>query len=205
MWRDSYFLVFACYWMLAGWINLTDFIPGIAEEHRIMIGVLYNMADIPLLLGILCTTTSSILVRRFTWYCLLLYIPLEILNAIVNGVNYDAIKYPLGSGLILILIVLCWEIIRYLQKIEHTNRQHARVCIYAGLLFQYGTFVVIYIFDYFIPTTNTQDNFLIYYISLLIAISIAAVGFIIAKPKKDNLNQYLVPIRDIKLSKRVID
>jgi hypothetical protein len=51
--------------------------------------------------------------------------------------------------------------------------------IYAALFFEYGTFVVIYIFDYFLPgTSTTADNFLVYYLSSLVALPVAICGFL---------------------------
>jgi hypothetical protein len=48
------------------------------------------------------------------------------------------------------------------------------------LFFEYGTFVVIYIFDYLLPGTSTSsDNFLVYYLSSLVALPVAICGFLI--------------------------
>ncbi len=90
-------------------------------------------------------------------------------------------KYALGTGIVLVLVPVVWETIRYLQKIEHSNRQTAKIFIYAALLFEYATFIVIYIFDYFVESADTQDSFLVYYLSTLVAIFIASCGYLLFK------------------------
>src|SRR5690606_32599783 len=92
---------------------------------------------------------------------------------------------------ILVLVVVIWEIILYLQKIEHSNRQNCKIFIYAALLFEYATFILIYLFDYiFIDSYNKKDSFFIYYISSLVALFIASCGFILFKKFEKNTMNY---------------
>jgi hypothetical protein len=100
------------------------------------------------------------------------------------GVNYDAIKYIMGIGVLVVVITLVWEITLYLQRLEHSNREKSMLFIYAALLFEYGTYTVVYVFDYFIKPSGTVDTRLIYYTSSIIAISIACFGFLSKKNKK---------------------
>jgi len=185
LWRDSFFLLFAAYWLTGGLVNFTDLLPGFSEDLKSDIGVIYNLIDIPVILIIFYYTSSSLMIRRYISFSLALLIAFEIVNILIYGLDYDALKYTLGPGIAIVLIVLTWEIVRYLQKIEHSNRQSAKVFIYAALLFEYGTFTLIYIFDYFIASANSEDSFLIYYISTLIAICIALPGYLSLKIKKD--------------------
>ena len=184
LWRDAFFILFAVYWLLGGLINMPDLLPGFSEELKSDMGVIYNLLDIPLILIIFYYTSSSFMIRRYILFSLALLIAFEAVNFLIYGLNYDALKYSLGPGIAIVLIVLTWEIVRYLQKIEHSNRQSAKIFIYAALLFEYGTFTLIYIFDYFIPNSNSEDSFLIYYISTVIAIFIALGGYLIIKIKK---------------------
>ncbi|MEP7257251.1 MAG: hypothetical protein ABI687_02660 [Flavitalea sp.] len=184
LWQDTFFLLFSTYWLLGGLANLLDFIPGLSKEARETIGVIYNLIDLPFLLFILRYTTSSDMVKRYVTFSLALFLGFEILNLIIYGFRYDALKYTLGSGIALVLIVLIWEIILYLQLIEQSNRQTAKIFIYAALLFEYGTFIVIYIFDYFLPNANSRDTYLIYYISTLVALFIASCGYMAVRMNK---------------------
>jgi hypothetical protein len=103
----------------------------------------------------------------------------EIISILIHGINYNALKYPLGAGIAVVLFIVSMEIIRYMQKVEHSNRQNAKMFIYAAVLFEYSTFILIYIFDYFVDVTDKKDSFLIYYISTLGAILIASCGYLL--------------------------
>jgi hypothetical protein len=187
LWNDLFFMLFATYWAIGGLINGTDLIPDFPKQASYMIGVFYNMLDIPFILAILYCTSLSLKVKKITSVALLLVGIFEVVSLVSKGVNYDALKYPLGAGIAVVLLIVIMEIIRYLQHVEHSNRQNAKVFIHAAVLFEYATFIVIYIFDYFIETSNRQDSFLIYYISTLVAIIIASCGYLMftkfEKPK----------------------
>ncbi|MBA4168082.1 MAG: hypothetical protein H0X41_11175 [Chitinophagaceae bacterium] len=186
--RDPFFMSFAIYWATSGVLGLIDFIPAFPKHISQTIGAVYNMLDIPIVLGILYYTSTSLLVKKFTSIAFIFYVLLEAAGVVIKGVNYEALKYPLATGLALVMIVIGWEIIRYLQKVEHSNRQNAKVLIYAALIFEYACYIVVYIVDYFTTETDYQslkpDMFLIYYISSLIGILIASSGYLIHKKYK---------------------
>ena len=190
LWNDRFFMLFAVYWTMGGLINIMDFIPNLPQAVNYTISVIYNILDVPLILTILYFTTSSIIVRRFTSFAIVTAVATEIIGIIMNGVTYDALKYSLGLGIALVLVIVIWEIVRYLQKVEHSNRQNAKIFIYAALLFEYATFILIYIFDYFVDSSDRTDNFLIYYISSLVALFIASCGFLLFKKYEKNSVSY---------------
>jgi hypothetical protein len=179
LWKDPFFVLFATYWAIGGLINMTDLIPGFPKNATYMIGVFYNMLDIPFILAILYCTSNSILIKKFTSIALVIVISIQVMGVLLNGFNYDALKYPLGAGIAMVLLIVSMEIIRYMQKIEHSNRQNAKMFIYAAVLFEYATFIVIYVFDYFMTTQDRKDSFIIYYISTLVAILIASCGYLL--------------------------
>ena len=189
LWKHTPFMLFASYWLLSGLVNLFDFIPGISLEFRNSIGALYNMIDIPFMLCIFYFTSSSEWIRQFSKYSCISFILIESVNAYYNGINYQAIKYVVGIGVLLVLFIIVSEIIFYLRKMEHTALEKALLFIYSALLFEYGTYVIIYIFEYYIKGSSSIDNLLIYYISSLVAIIIACFGFII-KQKKAGFSRY---------------
>jgi hypothetical protein len=184
LWNDPFFMIFATYWAIGGVVSATDFLSFIPKETKQTIGAVYNMLDIPIILTILYYTTTSLQVRKFTGAAFIFFVVLDISGIIIKGVNYDALKYTLGTGIALVLIVVIWEIVRYLQKVEHNNRQNAKVFIYAALLFEYATFILIYIFDYFVNEPHHNDIYFIYYISTLVAILIASCGYLLFKKYK---------------------
>jgi hypothetical protein len=61
----------------------------------------------------------------------------------------------------------------------HSGRERGLLFIYAALLFEYGTYIIIYIFDYYLEhISSTMDNYLVYYVSSLIALVIATCGYL---------------------------
>jgi hypothetical protein len=157
-------------------------------EPRTMeiVTVLYNSIDMPLVLAIFYFTSSSTSIKRFTRFAIPAFSLLEILTLADKGLKYDSLKYTLAIGLLIVLVVIIWEIIFYLRKIEHTGNEKGLLFIYAALLFQYGTYIVIYIFDYYLEEASTTiDNFIVYYISSLVALVIAICGFMTKGIKKE--------------------
>lgn len=177
-WRDPFFLLFGIYWSLGGFCNLIDVIPGTSKTLSYQIGFFYNLLDMPFLLGILYFTSTYSLVKKTAFGSIVLVVLLSIIGTVRMGISYDAVKYPLGVGVAATICMVAMEIIRYMHKVEHSTRQNAKMFIYGGLIFQYATFVVIYIFDYVIETENRKDSFVIYYISSVVAMMIACCGFL---------------------------
>jgi hypothetical protein len=185
LWPTTPFLLFAGYWLFGGLVNTIDFMH---LEPRTMeiVTVLYNSIDMPLVLAIFYFTSSSTSIKRFTRLAIPAFSLLEILNLADKGLKYDSLKYTLAIGLLIVLVVIIWEIIFYLRKIEHTGNEKGLLFIYAALLFQYGTYIVIYIFDYYLEeASSTIDNFIVYYISSLVALVIAICGFMTKGIKKE--------------------
>lgn len=180
LWQVTPFLLFALYWLLGGLVNLVDLEWFQASKRTIEITtVFYNMLDMPIVMAVLYITTSSTSIRKFIAFALPAFVVLEVVSVGVRGLNYEALKYTLAIGLLLILTLIVWEIILYLQKVVHTSRERGLLFIYAALLFEYGTYVIIYIFDYYLThISSTIDNYLVYYISSLIAIVIATCGYL---------------------------
>ena len=175
-------LLFAIYWMIGGLVNMVDFIPGLDKPSLEKFSVIYNILDFPMILTFIAISSGSSSLKKFLKVSIPAFLVVEILNAFVNGLKYDSLKYTMGVGLLLVLVALMWEITCYLKRIEHSNLEKALLFILAALLFEYGSYIVVYVFDFFVISTNDIDNFLIYYISSIIAIAIACIGFLLVRP-----------------------
>lgn len=185
LWREKPFVLFAAYWGLNGIVSLMDKIPGMDKALLEKITVVYNMLDIPIVLGLLYIATASPHIKKFTRIVAPSFLLLQIINFMILGWNYNSAKYTLALGLLLILTCLIWEISIFMHKLEHTDHENAMIFIHVSLLFAYGTFIVIYIFDYYITVSGSNiDNFLIYYISSLVAIIIASIGYLAKKTSR---------------------
>jgi len=178
LWKESAFLLIAFYWVLSGLVNVLDKI-GIAKNAMDLITIVYNMFDIPIVLGLIYFTTKSFRIKRFTMIAAPALLVAQLISFMVKGWNYDAAKYVLAAGLLMVIYAVVCELSLYMHKLEHTRHEKAMVFIHVSFLFAYGTFIIIYVFDYYIKVgTSSIDNFIIYYISSLIAIIIASIGYL---------------------------
>ena len=177
LWSAVPFRLFALYWLVCALANLVEYMhlpPQVLDLYT----VIYNLFDIPIVLTIFYFSTSSPVVKKFTKVIVPALLAAGLVNCIVRGFNTNSLEYVLGIELLIVLAVIVWEIILKLQQIKLTGPVKGLLLIYAALFFEYGTFVVIYIFDYFLPgTSTTSDNFLMYYLSSLIALPVAICGF----------------------------
>ena len=187
LWKDPCFLFLGIYWLIGGIMNMITSTPGISSSSLEMITVIYNMLDIPLILGILWYTSASSSLARFLKIVIIIYSVVELILVFQQGVHYDSIKYIIGLGVLLVMIALVLEITFYLQHVEHSNRERSMLFIYAALLFEYGSYTIIYIFDYFIIPADAVDKLLIYYSSTLVAVAIACFGFMLRKTTRESL------------------
>ena len=180
LWQATPFQFFAIYWIINGLMNIMLLADGLSKRFVEVASVIYNALDIPMMTAILYLATASLLLKKFIRIGLGLFVVFEISCLLQSGLRYDALKYVMGVGLIFIMIVIIWQISLYLQQVMHATREKAWLLIHGSLLFQYGTYIVIYIFDYFLQdVADNTDKFLIYYISTLISLGIACSGLVL--------------------------
>lgn len=178
LWSAVPFRLFALYWLICALANLVEYLH-LSPRALDLYTVIYNLLDIPIVLTIFYFSSSSPVVKKFTKIMAPALLAVGLVNCIIRGFNTDALEYVLGGELLIVLSVIVWEIILKLQQIKLTGPVKGLLLIYAALFFEYGTFVVIYIFDYFLPGTSTStDNFLVYYLSSLVALPVAICGFL---------------------------
>lgn len=179
LWKEEALLLFASYWGLCGIVNIIDILPFMNRRQLEVTGVIYNIIDGPFAFIIIYFTTFSSSIKRFIGIITPIFVLSELVSLLINGVRYEALTWVLGVSVLLGLIVVTWSIIWYVNKIEYSYHEKSMLFIYAALLFSNGTFMVIYVFDYFVDKTSSKDNFLIYYISCIVAISIASCGYML--------------------------
>lgn len=178
LWSAVPFRLFALYWLVCAFANLVEYLH--LSPHALdLYTVIYNLLDIPIVLAVFYFSSTSPVVKKFVRMVAPALLVIGLVNCIIRGFNTDVLEYVLGLELLIVLSVIVWEIILKLQQIRLTGPVKGLLLIYAALFFEYGTFVVIYIFDYFLPGTSTSsDNFLVYYLSSLVALPVAICGFL---------------------------
>ena len=77
LWKDPCFLFLGIYWLIGGIMNMVTSTPGISSSSLEMITVIYNMLDIPLILGILWYTSASSALARFLKIVIIIYSVVE--------------------------------------------------------------------------------------------------------------------------------
>lgn len=180
LWQATPFQFFAIYWIINGLVYSILRIKGIDKQIIEVIIVTYNALDIPMTASIVYFSASSSRLKKFIRLILGLFIVFEIGCLVQGGFRYEALKYVLGVGLLFMLTIIIWQISLFLQQVSHVTREKALLLIHGGFLFQYGTYIVVYVFDYFIvDVADNIDKFLIYYISTIISISIGSSGLLL--------------------------
>jgi len=97
-----------------------------------------------------------------------------------HGLHYEALKYSMGIGVVMLMVAIVWQIVLFLQQMEYATREKALLYILGSLLFQYGMYLVVYVFDYFVKDLPDQvDKFLIYYTASIISLVIANYGLML--------------------------
>lgn len=168
---------FSMYWAMTGLINMMQKSSWINQPLIEKVTVFFNMMDIPLVLFILYNATEVNRIKQWIKFASPALLGVQLINFLIQGWNYQAATYVLGLSLITILVVLFWEVYHYMSKLYHSDYQNAMIFMHASLLFAYGSFVIVYIFDYCIKIGSPMDTYLIYYISTIIALMISLWGF----------------------------
>lgn len=182
LWQATPFQYFAIYWIINGLMNIMFLVEGLNKRFIEVASVIYNALDIPMMVGIIYFAAFSPAIKKFIRIGLVVFVLFEIVCLASSGLRYDALKYALGLGLIFILTTIIWQISLYLQQVVYATREKALLLIHGALLFQYGTYIVVYIFDYFLSGSSVADNidkFLVYYISTILSIGIGSSGLLL--------------------------
>lgn len=180
------YLFIAVYWLLNALINLPNWF-GQEDNYALQsqLTLLYNIADAPLMLLVFYFGFTGAK-KRFALATLGFFISFEIATVMFLGYNNKALTLITGADTVIAICFCVTGIIDYLRKMEHTPRENAMVFAYAGLLFSYGIFIIIYLFSYLEikAGTDSQDNFFLYYLSLLLASLLTSYGiWFYATPK----------------------
>jgi hypothetical protein len=173
------YLFIAIYWLANGLMNLPGWL-GLSDNKLLIhhITLVYNLLDAPLLLLVFLNSTSGNN-KKIIRYTLFTFIIFEVIMTLWKGYNLTSSTVIIGVGTFLAITFSIMGVIEYLQKIEHTSFENTMVFVYASFLFAYGIFIIIYFFIYLTTASKTEniDNFIIYYVSLLLSTFLTCFGF----------------------------
>ena len=187
LWKDIPILMFSFYWVAGGLINLLQEISQIPGPAMDLITVIYNLLDVPFVLLILYLNTNVKNMKKVTRLLIPVYLFIEIMNGILRGFTDDSFKYFLAVGVLIVIVTMIGEIFYYFQNMDNTDREKATIFLYFAVLFEYASYVIVYIFQYILNEDKKDlllDNLIIYYASTLLGILIACFGFLSNNLKK---------------------
>ena len=176
--RDKAYFFIAIYWLVNGITNLPNWF-GQAKNFQLQgeLSLLYNLLDTPMVLLVFCFSSTGSK-KRITSYFLIIFILFEIVTVLWKGLNDKSNTIIIGAGTLLALVYSVDGMLQYFKKMEHNAFENAMVYVYAGYLFNYGLFLIIYTFSFMKSKENSGmlDNFFLYYSSLILSTLLTSFG-----------------------------
>jgi hypothetical protein len=106
------------------------------------------------------------------------FIIFEALMIAWKGFNFDSNNIIIGMGSLICLILNIWGISKYFMKMQHTDTENVLVFVYAGFIFYYGLFAVIYNYNY-LRISGPELPYVIFvnYLAICLSTSLISYGF----------------------------
>jgi hypothetical protein len=176
------FWILSIYWLLNGLINLpVHYLANHSESRTVLkqLNFYYNLLEAPLLLLVFACSAHGRM-RRQLLFVLSLFAVGELAVMRMKGPGVFSTSLIMGVGLLLILAYSITGLVLYMRKMEHSPFEHSMAFIYAALLFDYGSYLIIFIFAHVHTGTGNNnggsDSFLLYYASLLLSATLTSLG-----------------------------
>jgi hypothetical protein len=177
-WGDGFLQLFGIYGFAAAFLNTLDLFK-IPYSFIEKINVLYNILDIPFVILILFQVTRSSLGKQMMKGSMIIYLVLQVASIVKYGLSYESIKYSLGYGIVMIIMFSGYLLSTYVRRMKLAKLHIAHMILLGSILFNYGSFVVIYIFDFYVENYNMADNLMLYYISSCISMAMVTAGLLV--------------------------
>ncbi len=178
LWNIKPLMYFSCYWLLNGLVNLIILQNWFAIETTQKLATGLNLVDFPLVAFGIYSIAQSRWVRKLLLIAIILYAIAAVYISIKYAMDPSITAHFIPFGIVLIIITISREIYHYFQKVEHTSKETAIIFILASVVFLYGSFSIIYIFENFLPNiANVTDIYTIYYFSSIIGMLFAILAY----------------------------
>jgi hypothetical protein len=134
----------------------------------------YNLIDPPLII----LTFYYIFKKKFFLNLLGAFVIFEVVMIAWKGFNFDSNNYIIGLGSLISLIMNLWGISRYFMNVEHTEKENVLVFVYAGFIFYYGLFAIVFNYNY-LHTSGTEMPYVVFinYSAVILSTSLISYGF----------------------------
>lgn len=169
------YMVITIFWTINGIL----YVPEIFQwqwyrSATDLITLYYNLIDAPLVLLIFYYAFGN----KLFLYLIALFAGFETVMIIWKGFNFDSDNIIIGIGSLLGLVMNIWGITKYFKKVEHTDAETVLVFVFAGFIFYYGLFAVVYQYNY-LRDSGAQKPYvqLINYSAVCLATGLISFGF----------------------------
>jgi hypothetical protein len=172
---DKSYMVISIFWTINGIL----YIPEIfhwewynSATH--LITLFYNLVDGPLIF----LAFFYIFKKKIFLHLILAFFIFEALIIYWKGFNDASDNIIIGLGSLICLILNIWGISKYFLKMEHSDAENVLVFVYAGYIFYYGLFAVVYKFNYLV-TSGPQKPYVVFvnYSAIILSTSLISYGF----------------------------
>jgi hypothetical protein len=173
--NEKAYMVISIFWTINGILYVPeifhwDWYKAASDQ----ITLYYNLIDPPLILLVF----YYIFRKKFFLFLLTGFILFEAVMIAWKGFNFDSNNYIIGLGSFICLVLNVWGISKYFLNMEHTERENVLVFVYAGFIFYYGLFAVVFNYNY-LHVSGPELPYVIFvnYTAICLATSLISYGF----------------------------
>ncbi len=172
---DKSYMVISIYWTINGILYIPEIFHW--DWYNMVTNQItrfYNLVDGPLIF----LTFYFIFKKRIFLFLILAFLIFEAVIIAWKGFNDASDNVIIGLGSLICLILNVWGISKYFMKVEHTDTENVLVFVYAGYIFYYGLFAVVYKFNYLL-TSGPQRPYVIFinFSAICLATALISYGF----------------------------
>jgi len=172
---DKSYMVIAIFWTINGILYTPEIFQWDWYNHYTnQITLYYNLIDAPLIFLFFYYAFN----KKIFLYLIGAFLIFEVIMIAWMGFNFQSDNVIIGLGSLLCLLLNIWGISRYFMEVEHTDGENVLVFVYAGFIFYYGLFAVVYFYNY-IHESGAQKPYVIFinYSAIILATSLISYGF----------------------------
>ena len=169
------YLVISLYWMINGILYAPEiFNWKWYNDITFQITLFYNLLDAPLVILMF----YFLFKKKIFKYLMIAFFIFETVMTIWMGYNFDSDNIIIGVGSLICLILNIWGISKYFLKVNHTDNENVMVFVYAGFIFYYGLFAVVFNYNY-LHVSGSQRPYVVFvnYAAIILATLLTSYGF----------------------------
>jgi hypothetical protein len=168
------YMVIAIFWTINGILYIPEVFHWqwyYAVSDQILL--YYNLFEAPIIFLTFYYASG----RKIFLYMILVFAVFDTIMIEWKGLNFGSGNIIVGMGSLVCLIVNVWGIINFFKKVEHTDGETALVFIYAGFVFYFGLFAIIYPYSYILESVKEKPYIhLINFMSVCLATGLISYG-----------------------------